>query len=271
MRRLPYPIVFPCVLGLALLLPPSTARAGAWLMPEGEGLAITQLSYFTGDSYWDVAGDRQSQDRYSKGEIQPYVEYGLTRHVTVGGSAYLQRADQTDENSGIADPELFARVKLWQRGRHLVSLQPLVKLPSIFEHDDGVPRGGSQSTDLELSLLYGTNLHWLSPRDYADIRVGYRHRSRGLNAQYRTDLALGLSPAPNWQIIPALRTINARTIETTPFAQTGDLDYDLVKAEVTVAYQLGGGRWVQATVFDHLAGAQTGDGEGVALGYAVRF
>lgn len=248
------------------------AIAGAWLMPEGEGLAITQLTYFSSDRYWDMDGSAQAQDRFNKWEIQPYVEYGLTDKVTIGGSGYLQHVGQDGaSNKGIADPEFFLRMNLWKRGPHVVSLQPLVKLPSLFEHNDSVPRGGSKSTDAEISLLYGRNLDWLSPRDWFDARLGYRYRSQDLNAQYKADMALGLSPAPDWQIIPALRSIAAEEIETGPFAQTGDLDYDLVKAELTVAYLLPGGNWLQASYFDHLAGAQTGDGQGVAIGYAVRF
>jgi len=249
------------------------AHAGAWLMPEGEGLAITQLTHFTSDSYWDARGARQSQDRFSKWEIQPYVEYGLTPNLTIGGSAYLQQVQQGgDKNRGIADPELFLRTIVWQRGAQVVSLQPLIKLPSRFEHNESNPRGGSASTDAELSLLYGHSLHLLSDRDYLDARIGYRERTGNLNGQFKADIALGLSPSQHWQLIPAARYVRASIPEATPaFSESGELDYDLLKAELTIAYKLPSGNWLQATCFDHVSGVQTGDGRGLSLGYAVRF
>jgi hypothetical protein len=250
-----------------------SALAGAWLMPKGDGLAITQLTYFSSDAYWDVAGERTSQDTFKKWEIQPYVEYGLTDKITIGGSGYLQRVGQSGkDNTGVADPEFFLRSRLWYNDREVLSIQPLIKLPSRFHHNDRVPRGGSKSSDAELSLLYGKSLDIFSNRDYLDMRIGYRLRDRGLEPQYKADIALGVSPWERWQFIPAIRVVQAEMIDDNQaFSQTGDLDYDLLKAELTVAYRLDDGGWIQATYFDHMEGSQTGDGNGIALGYAVRF
>lgn len=257
---------------LALLLSASTAHAGAWVQPEGSGMAIMQVGKFSGARYFDVDGSRKPQPRYTKWEAQPYLEYGITGRHTIGATGYLQRTEQRGEaNTGIADPELFLRSRIWNDDDTVVSLQPLVKFPSAFVHPAG-PRGGSRSVDSELSLLYGHNIDWFSNRDYLDIRLGYRHRTRGLAGQYRTDIALGLSPWERWQFIPALRTITAAEIDTnTTFTQNGEQNYDLLKAELTIMYRLGNGNWVQATMFDHVAGAQTGDGRGLSFGYAVRF
>ncbi len=241
-------------------------------MPKGEGLAITQITNFTSDEYWDTDGTIQPQNTYHKWELQPYVEYGLTERITIGGTAYLQHTMQSgDKNRGIADPEFFARMKLWQHGPHLLSIQPLIKLPSRFEHHSSTPRGGSKSTDAELSLLYGRNLPIVSDNDYADIRLGYRSRSRHLHSQFRFDAALGLKPFERWQFIPAMRYVEASTIDTAAFRQNGELDYDLLKGELTVLYSLPSGNWVHATYFKHLQGYQTGTGSGISLGYAVRF
>ena len=242
-------------------------------MEEGKTLAITQLTHFNSNSYWDGNGQRRPQDRYTKWEVQPYIEHGLTQKLTVGGSMYLQQASQSDEkNRGIADPELFLRMNLWQSGPRLISLQPLLKLPSRFEHNDSLPRGGSKSTDLEVSLLYGESLELLSNRDYMDVRLGYRHRNQDLNGQYKMDAAIGISPWEGWQLIPAVRAVLAADKnDNAAFSQSGDYDYNLLKAELTVAYQLPNDQWVQATYFDHLSGIQTGDGNGIAIGYAVRF
>lgn len=264
-----------CVLSLSLLslLPALPAHAGGWVQEKGDTLFINQLTYFTSNHYYDRSGNTQKEPSFSKLEYQPYLEYGLDEAYTIGGDAYLQRAWQNgSNNTGIADPEIFLRARLYHDNNQVFSLQPLVKLPSLYEDNSRTPRGGSRSTDTELSLLYGRNLHWLSDRDYLDTRLGYRVRNRGLNNQTKADLAIGLSPAANWQVIPALRYVRADSLgNSATFTENGEMDYDLLKAELGVAYQLTPKDWVQLTVFDHLAGRQTGSGDGVTVAYGVHF
>jgi hypothetical protein len=257
---------------LLTVLGADTALAGAWLQKKGEWLVLTQVTHYATSEYFDADGTTQKQSRFRKYELQPYAEYGLFDNLTIGGSAYLQRVSQAGgNNTGLADPELWARTTLWEDSRQRVALQPLIKLRSVFE-SEGTPRGGSRSTDLELSALYGRNLNIISARDYADLRVGYRMRNRGLSDQVRADAALGLQLAPAWQIVPAVRGVFATDgRDTATFSENGDLDYALVKAEVMTSYQLDETRWVQASIFDHIAGAQTGSGRGFTLGYGARF
>ncbi len=257
---------------LGLVLSASNAHAGAWLMDSGHGLAIGHATYYSTTSYFDKTGKLQSQPRFSKYELQPYAEYGVTRWLTLGGSAYLQTVSQSGiTHYGIADPELFARLPLYQSGPHMLSVQPLMKFSSHF-NEASSPRGGSTSTDKELSLLYGYNLHLLSTKDYLDTRAGYRWRSDGMGDQFRGDVALGLGVTDKIQIVPALRavaTLNRQDAVT--FSENGDLDYSVLKAEVTGIYHLNEQQWIEASIFKHVAGIQTGDGQGVTLGFAQRF
>lgn len=249
------------------------AHAGAWTQPKGEGLFIAQATYFGSDHYFDFDGQRVKQPTFRKAELQPYAEYGLRDWLTVGGSAYVQHVEQDgDGNQGLGDPELFARIRLktWENG-DVLAIQPLVKLPSYYTHDRQ-PRGGSRSTDGELSLLYGANWEYFGLTGYTDTRVGYRIRSRGLNGQYRIDQAVGINITDNFLLIPAVRSIiTTEYDDTAAFSENGEQDYDLAKAEVTALYKLDDQRWVHATAFDHLAGAFTGDGRGFTIGYAERF
>lgn len=257
---------------LGLMLCATTAHAGAWTQADGEGLAIMQASYFSSGEYFDVDGSLAEQDELKKYELQPYIEYGVRDWLTLGGSTYLQRVGQSgDNNYGIADTELFARARIWQNGGRVIAVQPLVKLPSLY-HDDAPPRGGSKALDMELSLLYGENMPLISDRDYLDIRAGYRQRGRGLAAQWRGDIAFGMNLTDKLQIIPAFRAIVATEIDdAAAFSEDGEQDFDLYKAELTLAYHLNDQRWLQLTVFDHIAGMQTGAGRGISLGIAERF
>lgn len=256
-----------------LLIAASPALAGAWLQPVGQGYASLQGTYFTSSHYYDQNSARQPQSTFTKYELQPYMEYGLTRRLTIGGTAYAQM-NQQDEHTklGIADPELFARTEIWTRGVQHVSLQPLIKFKSQYRSPDATPRGGSMSTDAELSVLYGSNLTVFTARDYLDLRAGYRLRGGALNDQWRGDVALGMNVTPQWQIIPALRMVmSTRHSTSTTFSETGDQDYDLLKAELGAAYAVGEGQHIRAALFTHLMGTQTGDGVGISVGYSENF
>jgi hypothetical protein len=248
------------------------AHAGAWVEPKGEGLAIAQATYYSTGSYFDTSGEKRSQSRYTKYEFQPYVEYGALNWLTVGASAYAQAVSQSGlTNYGLADPEFFARARLWHNATNVVSIQPLIKLPSNFA-DDNPPRGGSRSFDAELSALYGRNLNILSANDYLDTRLGYRIRNNGLSDEWRADIALGMNVTDKIQLVPALRAVIASDIRNAAqFSESGDLDYDEAKAEFGGYYHFNDRQWVSATLFKDIAGVQTGDGYGATIGFAQRF
>lgn len=247
------------------------AHAGAWVQPAGGTQVIGNVSYFSGDRFFDRQGDRIAQPRYDKIEFQPYVEYGVTSNLTVGGTASLQRDQQSGlTNTGIADPELFMRKQLWKDTRHVVSIQPTVKFPSVFE-DSGAPRGGSRSTDIELALLYGQNVTLFSPRDYLDIKIGYRYRTTELDDQIRADAALGLEIAKDIQLVPAMRTILATDTANNSFSQNGNQDFTLIRAELGVLYQWRPKQTIGLTLFNHVDGRQAGDGSGATLSIAQQF
>ncbi len=250
----------------------SSACAGAWLLPENQGYFILNDTYFRSDHYWDASGDSHKQASFNKLEVQPYAEYGLTGKLTIGADAYAQYDWQGGvDNWGLADPELWARMKLWDNGSQLVSIQPLVKLPSTFYYNDLDPRGGSHSTDEELSLLFGSSAHIVSDRDYIDSRIGYRERNQGLSPQWKADLSVGISPWDHWILVPAVRYVGSTKIDAQTFSESGDLDYRLLKAELGLLYKYNNGDWWQFNVFDHLDGTQTGNGEGISIGFAHRF
>lgn len=251
----------------------SLAHAGAWLQPRGSGQFISQGTYYSNDQFFDRDGDTQPQSRFSKYELQPYVEYGLRDNLTVGGTFFVPLTRQSgNEKLGIADPEFFARTLLWHDNVQRISLQPLIKFASIYRNTNTTPRSGSKSSDAELSLLYGRNLNLISSRDYLDTRIGYRARSGDLHNQVRVDAALGLQPHPDWYIIPAVRGVIATHLpEGEPFRENGDLDSDLLRAELGIAYDLSALRRLQVTAFTHAAGRQTGAGFGITTGFTQQF
>ncbi|MBX9726764.1 MAG: hypothetical protein K2X09_05820 [Rickettsiales bacterium] len=248
------------------------AMAGAWLQADGQGLFIAQAAYYSSSRFYDTSGATQRQPRFSKYEFQPYVEYGATEWLTIGGSAYAQRVEQSGNgNVGLADPELFVRSELWRDGSERLSIQPLIKFGSHFR-DTNTPRGGSRSVDAELSLLYGRNLNLVSPNDYFDARVGYRLRGSNRSPEWRSDVAAGFNVMDGVQFVPSLHAVVATNLrEAAAFSQNGDLDSTSLKAEMAALYHLDATQWLQASLSKTVAGIQSGDGYGVSLGYARRF
>lgn len=251
---------------------PVIAQAGAWTQPQGKGIAITNLTYYSTSNYYDSAGQKQSQPTFTKYEFQPYLEYGLTDAITLGGSAYLDAVKQSGEsNQGLADPQFFIRGQIYRDDRQVVSLEPLLKLPSSFAHSVS-PQGGSKSTDYEFSLRYGRNQPLITTRDYMDFRLGYRARTQGLSDQIMLDAATGIKLDDTWEITPAIRaTLATSPKDAASYSENGDLDYSLLKAELGALYHVSQGRALQATLFDHIAGVQTGGGVGASVGFMQAF
>lgn len=255
---------------LALLLP-MPCMAGAWLQEEGRILLSTQAIYYSTDRYFNAGGNLTPQQHFSKAEFNLYGEMGWRDNVTLGTNLFLNRVRQAgEENAGISDAEFFARLRLWQAGGSVLSLQPLVKLPSYYQNA-GTPRGGSESFDTELSLLFGHSFSLLSTQDFIDARIGYRERSRGLNGQWRTDLSYGTQLTDSWQLIASARNVTSADLQSETFRNDGELDYDLGKAEFTAIYTIDPWRSWHATYFGHVSGRQTGSGQGVMLGLTQRF
>ena len=248
----------------------SIAHAGAWLQPPGKGLTIMQATYFTGDEFFNADSEREAQSRFSKFELQPYVEYGLTEKITIGGSVFLHRVQQSgDTNDGLADSTLFVRTAIWQNATDIVSVEPRIKLPSAYENG-GEPRGGSRSVDGELSLLYGRNQPIIHAKDYLDSRMGYRWRSRGLAPVWLGDITLGLHASERITLLPALRIWYADEAGDA-FAQTGDQDSRYMKAELGIAYALDTTRSLLLTLADIIEGTNAGAGSSISIGYAEQF
>jgi hypothetical protein len=263
-------VLIGALFGMTLL--PRPLYAGAWTQGQGNGLAVISTSYYETHEFFDADGNTQPQERFTKQELNLYGEYGAWDSTTLGVNLFLNHVEQAGlSNAGLSNSELFVRQRIYRDDSRVISLQPLLKLPSL-DAEDRAPRGGSKSTDGALYLLYGENIHVFSPSDYADMALGIRARSDGLAPQWHLEMKAGMQINDRLTVIPAFTIIQSINPDiAAAFAETGDLDFSLRKAELSAAYQLDGGRYVQCSVFSHVAGKQTGSGEGITLSYGVKF
>jgi hypothetical protein len=266
-------------ISLSLLLFSGAAHAGAWTQSKGNGEAILNTLYFSSDGFWDANGDHSAQPEFTKLELNPYLEYGVTHKLTVGANVFLHTLAQenpaggTDNtNAGLGNSELFARYAFYQDDHSVLSLQPLIALPSAYDARDA-PRSGSDSLDAEVSLLGGRNFSLFGQSHYAEARLGYRHRTDGeLHDQLRLDAKLGLRLSDNWEIIPAVYSIwSINADQRGTFTQDGQQDFDLLKLEAMARYNLNARTYLQGGGFSHIYGRNVGDGVGLMLSLGTRF
>ena len=262
------PVFLWLLVSLAL---PFSLHAAAWLQKTGELSLYNSTIYYSTDEYFDEAKQRRSQLRYSKYEQNLYAEYGWNRDLTIGVSASVdavqgdagQASPTIGSNYGLSEPSLFARYRLWENENSVLSVQPWLKLPSLYAKDS-LPRGGTDQTDMELRLLGGHSFQLDGLYHFINIEAAYRKRFGDPGDQLRFDLTAGFRPHENWLIMPQLFT-TWRVSEPAAqrFIQNPINDYNLIKPQLSAVYRYSVDTSFQLGVFKHLYGQNTGAGGGL--------
>lgn len=255
---------------LICLLLPLQASAGAWLQEEGKGLLSLNYFYYGTDTAFDLNGDKTAVPSFNKHELNPYVEYGLLDNLTIGASPFLQVVSQdvagggSEHNVGLAETEIFARVKLYEEADWALSLQPLFKLPSFYRDDDEV-KAGREESDAELMLLAGYSFPLFGQQHYVTGGAGYRTRFGALDDQYRAHIEAGFRFLNDFTLMPEFRWVERSESNGDPFLSvSGQNNYDLSKIQLSALYDLNERYSVQAGLFQHVDGRNTGaDGGGL--------
>lgn len=258
-----------------LVLAPFSAY-GAWTQPQGRWFTANSLSLYETRHFYDDAGHQSTQPPFRKYELNAYAEYGFRDDLTLGFNGFLHKLESenpatTTRNFGLADVELFARKKLWDGHGAAVSMQPLVKLPSLYRRNRN-PLSGTDDFDLELRLLAGYGFDTLGHHHYARLDVAYRHRLGAWRDQLKIDATLGWKVSEQFTIMPQLFFTQRveGTARNTALASAVN-DYDLLKGQITLLYDLNEQTTLQIGGFSHLRARNTGGGGGWLLGIWHRF
>ncbi len=245
-----------CVIFLSIIA--QETSASAWPQKQGDGEVIAAYSYYFSDTYRDKSGAKARIPEYSKHEINPYIEYGLTGRDTLGTNIFLNKVEQNGAaKAGIGDVELFWRRQLFAVSGCTISLQPLVKLPSF---SSGMPEIGSKSTDFEAKALSGCNLPWNS---FFNVEGGYRHRSGEQQDQLKLDAVIGLKHGDSLWLASAYNTLAAGDYNAGNSGITQSNDYDLSKIQLSWVYRFHPQTSLQLGVYKDIRARNTGEGAGV--------
>jgi len=264
-----------------IIAAPSLAHAAAWTIPEDEIATFNNLFYYSTNAFYNEDRQLTSQTRYTKYEYNLYAEYGLQDDITLGFSGSLDAVNGNPGlgsnggnvpdriwNHGISDPSLFARFRLWQDDASVIAIQPWIKLPSNYLRD-GLPRGGSEQTDLELRLLGGHSFQLWGNYHFINLESAYRKRLSAPSDQMRLDATLGIKLNEQWMVMPQLFS-TWRLDRSSQFTQNSADDYNLIKPQLSVVYSFSDDTQLQLGGFHHSYGQNTGAGGGALLSLWVK-
>lgn len=258
------------------LIIPAVCQANPWLRPEGEIFAALTSVYYSTDEYITPAGDTVDQPTFTKYELNPYVEYGLTDDWTVGASLFLHALEQESpggdlDNYGLGQTELFVRHSLWKEGRIAASVEPFLALPASYE-ESGQPRAGREDSDLGLALNGGYGFPLFGREHFVQGRAAYKHRYGPQDDQFQLDAKLGLRVAEGWMIMPEAQwTLPTGDTSGGGFSNAGTNDYELLKLQLSAVYDVSETTSLQVGAFTHADGENTGAGGGGLLSLWRRF
>lgn len=219
MRHNPRNGFYVCAVALLLTIP--EAWAGGWPLAPGTTETITSLTWLTADERYDAGGNKVWTSRYTKLEISPYVEYGLTGNLTLIGELAWSR-EKTEyfgtefRNDDLSRLKAGGRLALGVWEDTLFSLQPLFTLNLAGTGDDPAATE-SGDIDSELALVLARS-ETLSGLDIFSVQeIAYRYRDSSRPDEVRADITLGLKPRTGTMLL--MKSLNTVAVTS---ASNGD-------------------------------------------------
>lgn len=162
-------------------LSPSTAAAGAWLLPPGDWASDIRGTFFNADTYYDVDGERTRLPQGGAIEqrmLAAWSEFGWTSRMAVFMampyvSTTRRFADDTrlPAQTVLGDMRLGARYAL-KGGATALSVNATWKAPLGYNRDIE-PAPGLGQQDMAGTLAFGAPL---AGRGFIEVEAGYNYR-----------------------------------------------------------------------------------------------
>lgn len=255
-------------------------EGAVWAAGKEKGKLILNVSWYDTSSAFDLNGSEHSISnggRFTKLELNPYVEYGLTDEITVVGNFFLEKLNYSDSfnnfnYSGSGDQELGLRFTVFSYEPVLLAVQGNVKFP--LYRKGGQLQPGNYQTDLEGRILAGSSFMVISKPSFWNLEVGFRHRNGYPADELRTDATLGTSLALRWLVLAQVFSIkglrNGQNYATSNNPSINP-NYDLHKGQISVVFGISDRIRLQGGYFFHFAGVNTGAGNGFIVSLWIDF
>lgn len=226
------PILAASVASLLLLQP---ASASPWGREPGEIFLSARTDHFSASGpATDPSALRPV--RFERFETNNYAEAGIGFGVTLGGKAVYGTSTFDDGISvfsanGFSEIEGFGQLQLHRSARHVVSARLAGAAPTRFQ-TGARPGLINDGADIEARLLYGRTLTRSPVKLFVAAEAGYRRRFGSGADQVRGDFLLGVEPTKR-----LLGLAELFTVKSLGRASPGGADYDLLKAQPSLAWR----------------------------------
>lgn len=262
-------------LACAAITLPATASAGAWTLPQGQFLFELPVTYLTADKAYDDNGHRVDMPRFEMEEISPYLEYGVTDDFTAGlqpkyRSVRVETSTGHETNSGLAESDLFGRLRMWHEGEAAFSIQGLVKVP-IRPDEDSPAALGRDQTDAEVSLLYGNRHPGDSGTIFYNAEVGYRKRFKDPADELHANAFLGWSGQAWTVVVSSVNTVGLGNEGGGTAVLTQGPSFKRYDAQLSAGYKFSDHMSATAGIANTYAGENVGVGNSGFLGLVYRY
>jgi hypothetical protein len=232
---------------LAMALWPCAAAAGAWPQAPGHTQLIMPFTVTWATDEYDSEGDAQRRNRFTKQEVQPYLEYGLSRDLTLVGSLALTHERSswlgtTTSDRALSRVEAGARLALGEWQDTYFSVQPLVIWHGAMTQSDPF---ASQRGDIdgELALTMGQHFELWGLDGFTDNLVGVRVKPSDRPSELKANLTLGLDLSDTSKVMvksESYATFTETNSPTTSQITSNKLGLSVVqRLDKTVSMELG--------------------------------
>jgi hypothetical protein len=222
-----------------------TVKPGGWFMSHGFNVGSFP------DRFSGVPG--ATRNELDKLDWGMYFIYGLTEGLSVGlgqGFAHLEQrvGDETFEATGFGATGLFVMKRIAQGRAGVLSIQPRVDLPLLFDTEQR-PALGPVEPDAELRLLYGNGFGLAGTRGFLSASVGISTIRKG-NDEIRYDLTVGINAGA-----PVL--LMGQAFNVAGLAEGGGIAYSATKVGGSAMWRVSPSVGLVAGYFAGVAGKNT--------------
>jgi hypothetical protein len=168
-------------LALALSTLPSTAAAGAWLLPPGDWSSDVRGTFFSADTYYDLDGERTRLGGggvIEQRSLSAWNEFGWkTRLGVFMAMPYVSTTRRFADDSRLPAQTVFGDMRLGARyalmaGATALSLNATWKAPLGYNRSIQ-PAPGLGQQDVAGTLAFGAPL---AGRGFVEVEAGYNYR-----------------------------------------------------------------------------------------------
>ncbi|MFD1701812.1 hypothetical protein ACFSCV_02235 [Methylopila henanensis] len=249
----------------------SSARAGAFTLPEGELKLFAVAFVQEGDQYFDRNGRPQPRDHFLKRELQLFGEYGWTDALTLFAAASLQdisvRGEARSRRTGLGRMELGFRRRLYSNDGWIVSAQASGLVSGARSSDD-LAAIGETDDQVDIRALVARSFEAFGGHGFVDLQAGYRARFGDPADEARFDATLGWRRSGSrWQWLAQ----SFNTFGLSRWNGPYPLRQRIHKLQTGALYDLTAALSLYAAAFTTPAGRDALDERGLVLGLSCRF